>query len=129
MFKIDTKKWTYWITTGLVSGVMLYTAVSYFTAERMKDSFKHLGFPDFFRIELGIAKALGALALLLPFLPSRLKEATYAGFAITFVSAMVAHLSQDDPIIHSLQALILLVLLGVSYFYLAKLKNRNINKI
>lgn len=122
MFKTDAKKWTYWITTGLVSGVMLYTAITYFTAEKMKDSFKHLGFPDFFRIELGIAKALGALALLLPFLPSRLKEAAYAGFAITFVSAIVAHLSQHDPIMHSLQAVILLMLLGVSYFYFAKLK-------
>jgi hypothetical protein len=129
MFKIDTKKWTYWITTGLVSGVMLYTAVSYFTAEKMKDSFKHLGFPDFFRIELGVAKTLGALALLLPFLPSRLKEAAYAGFAITFVSAIVAHMSQGDPITHSLQAVILLVLLGISYFYFAKLKNRSANKV
>ena len=122
MFKTDAKKWTYWITTGLVSGVMLYTAVTYFAAEKMKDSFTHLGFPDFFRIELGIAKALGALALLLPFLPSRLKEAAYAGFAITFVSAIVAHLSQHDPIIHSLQAVILLILLGVSYFYFPKMK-------
>jgi hypothetical protein len=122
MSKINMKKWMYRITTGLVSGVMLYTAASYFTAEEMKDSFKHLGFPDFFRVELGIAKALGALALLLPFLPSRLKEAAYAGFAITFVSAIVAHVSQNDPIIHSLQAAILLVLLGVSYFYFCENK-------
>lgn len=101
---------------------MMYTAVTYFTAESMKASFEHLGFPDFFRIELGIAKAFGALALLLPFLPSRLKEAAYAGFAITFISAVVAHLSQHDPIMHSLQAMILLLLLAVSYFYFRKIK-------
>lgn len=123
---METKKWKYWITTGLVSGAMLYTAVSYFTTEKMKDSFDHLGFPDFFRIELGVAKALGALALLLPFLPSRLKEAAYAGFAFTFVSAIVAHLSQHDPIRHSLQAALLLILLGISYFYFAKIKRTDI---
>lgn len=112
----------YWISTGLVSGLMLYTAVSYFTNEEMKNSFVHLGFPDFFRIELGIAKGLGALVLLLPFLSTRLKEAAYAGFAITFISAFTAHLSQGDPLQVVLQAVVMLGILSASYFYFNKIR-------
>jgi VIT1/CCC1 family predicted Fe2+/Mn2+ transporter len=112
----------YWVTTGLVATTMLYTAFSYFIKIEMKDSFERLGFPDFFRVELGIAKGLGALVLLLPFLPTRLKEAAYVGFAITFVSATVAHLSNGDPLNVTLQAVTLLGILTASYFYFRKVR-------
>lgn len=112
----------YWVTTGLVAAVMLYTAFSYFTKAEMKESFERLGFPDFFRIELGIAKGLGALVLLLPFVSNRLKEAAYLGFAITFVSATVAHLSAGDPLNVALQAVILLGILAASYFCFVKVR-------
>jgi hypothetical protein len=118
----------YWVTTGLVATTMLYTAVSYFTKAEMKDSFDRLGFPDFFRIELGIAKGLGALVLLLPFLPNRLKETAYVGFAITFVSAIVAHLSNGDPLNIILQAVILLGILMTSYVYFIKVRKLESNK-
>jgi hypothetical protein len=110
----------YWVTTALISATMLYTAVSYFTDAKMKASFLHLGFPDFFRIELGIAKGIGAIVLLLPIATNRLKEAAYVGFGITFVSAIVAHLSHGDPIALSLQALVLLWILATSYYYFKK---------
>jgi len=34
----------------------------------------HLGFPDYFRIELAFAKTIGALVLIIPKIPIRIKE-------------------------------------------------------
>lgn len=59
----------YWIATGLVVGVMAYSAVNFNLKNPlgpMKGAFAHLLLPDYFRIELTVAKALGVLALLLP---------------------------------------------------------------
>ena len=51
-----------------------------------------LGFTDYFRAELAWATLLGAVLLLAP-VPARLKAWAYAAFAITFGSALIAHLS------------------------------------
>ena len=56
----------------------------------MAEAFTHLGFPDYFRVELAWAKLLGVVLLLAP-VPARLKEWAYAGFAITLGSALIAH--------------------------------------
>jgi hypothetical protein len=107
-------KITYWISTGIVSLMMLFSAYSYLTQETMQQAFVHLGYPDHFRVELAIAKLLGALVLLAPLSP-RIKEWAYVGFAITFVSAFVAHMSAGDPLSYSLPPLVFLAILGVSY--------------
>lgn len=86
----------YWTTTTIISVMMLFSAYMYFTSVEVKQGFVHLGFPDYFRIELAIAKTLGALALILPFIPARVKEWAYAGFFINFVSAIIAHLASGD---------------------------------
>jgi hypothetical protein len=59
------------------------------------EAYTHLGFPDYFRIELALAKLLGAVLLLAP-APARLKEWAYAGFAITLGSALIAHFAVGD---------------------------------
>jgi hypothetical protein len=51
------------------------------------EAYTHLGFPDYFRIELVLAKLLGIVLLLAP-APARLKEWAYAGSAITLGSAL-----------------------------------------
>jgi len=63
-----------------------------------KSGFIHSGFPDYFRLELGIAKFLGAIALILPWTPDEIKEVAYAGFTITFVSKFIDHLSRGDQL-------------------------------
>ncbi len=111
----------YWITTGLFSAMMLFSAYMYFTAPEAKVSFDHLGFPDYFRIELGIAKLLGAFALLLPFTPKGLKQFSYAGFTINLISASVAHASSGDNATAVITPLLFLIVLVVSYLYWGKL--------
>jgi len=110
----------FWTTTGIVFVMMLFAAFNYLTNEEIKVSFVRLGFPSYFRIELALAKAMGAIALLLPAIPFRLKEFAYFGFAITFISAFIAHLSSGDPIQVAFAPLVFLVILVVSYIYLQK---------
>jgi uncharacterized membrane protein len=56
-----------------------------------------VGYPQQLRIILGIAKLLGAIALVVPGL-GKLKEWAYAGFHIRVISAFIAHdLAKDGP--------------------------------
>lgn len=117
---MNKMKITYWITTGIFSAMMLFSATMYFTNPEMAQTFEHLGFPDYFRIELGIAKIVGVLLLLAPF-TGRLKEWVYAGFTINMISGSIAHAALGDPISAVLTPLVLLGVLAVSYVTLQKL--------
>jgi len=115
------KKVIFWVSTGLFSVMMLFAAYSYFTDEMVKGAFVHLGFPDYFRIELAVAKFLGAAALLIPFVPRALKHFAYAGFTINLVSAAIAHLSLGDPASAWMPPLVFLVVLAGSFISYQKL--------
>jgi DoxX-like family len=88
--------YVYWATTGLIAALMLWSAYNFAFSEQQRDAFRHLGLPGWFRWELTVAKALGALALLIPAVPARVKEFAYFGFGLTIVSADIAHLSSGD---------------------------------
>ena len=85
----------FWIVTGLFCLQIAFTAYAQLTLPQVAAAFAHLGFPDYFRVELSWAKLLGVVLLLAP-VPARLKEWAYAGFAITLASALIAHLSVGD---------------------------------
>ena len=108
-------KITYWISTGLVVLMMLLSVYSYFFNPALKTAYAHIGFPDWFRVELGIAKLLGLLALGIPFVPARVKEWAYFGFFINFSSAFVAHYMVGDPVFNLAAPLVVLLVLVVSY--------------
>lgn len=112
----------FWITTGIVSAMMLFSAFNYLTNEVMKAGFVHLGFPSYFRIELAVAKVLGAIVLLLPIIPTRLKDFAYSGFAITFISAFIGHLSSGDPVSVASAPLVFIGILIVSYIFSYKMR-------
>jgi uncharacterized membrane protein len=108
------KKYVYWGTTALLALMMIGSGTMYFVAEGAAETFARLGFPDYFRVELGIAKILGAVALLAP-VPRAVKEWTYAGFTISFVSAVVAHAAVGDPASALVPPVVALALLIASY--------------
>jgi hypothetical protein len=112
----------YWTTTGIISAMMVFSAYGYFTNPDMKAAFVHLGFPDYFRIELGVLKVLGALALILPMVLDKIKSFAYFGFALTFVSAFTAHTASGDAISVAVAPIIFLVILSVSYTFYNKVK-------
>ena len=122
---MKTVKITYWELTGIVGLLMLLSAYMYFTNPMAKEGFAHLGFPDYLRVELGIAKLLGAIALLLP-VPRRVKEWTYAGFFINFVSALIAHIASGDAVSNYAMLPILLLILIGSYITYDKLQSTKI---
>ena len=109
----------YWTATGIVAAIMLWSAFNFSLNKEMRGAFAHFGLPDWFRIELTVAKILGALALVIPTIPNRIKEFAYSGFAITLISAVIAHSSSGDGI-SSLDPLLFLGILIVSYFYYYK---------
>ena len=110
----------YWTTTGLLGAGMLFNAFLYLTSNQMVEAFKHLGFPDFLRVELAIAKIIGAIVLLLPIFGSKMKEWAYAGFGIAFISASIAHYTVNDPTANILMPIFFLVLLIVSNIFYSK---------
>jgi uncharacterized membrane protein len=107
-------KYVYWGSTGFVALFVLFSGAMYFIADAPAESFERLGFPDYFRIQLGIAKLVGGVALLVP-LPRWLKEWTYAGFTIDFVSALIAHAAVGDPAVSMVMPVVALLLLMASY--------------
>ena len=85
----------YWIVSALFCLQIGFTAYAQLNLPQVAEAFAHLGFPDYFRVELAWAKLLGVALLVAP-APPRLKEWAYAGFAINLVSALIAHLSAGD---------------------------------
>lgn len=114
------EKTIYWITTSLVALNGVIAGIMYFASPMISAEFKHLGFPDYLRVELATAKLIGAFVLILPMISNRLKEWAYAGFAITFISATVAHV-MVEALSTAISPIISLILLIISYVYFTKL--------
>jgi hypothetical protein len=110
----------YWIATSLFALQMGFTAYAQLRLPQVAEMFTHLGFPDYFRVELSWIKFAGILVLLLP-APDRLKEWAYAGFAITLFSALLAHLAMGDGVATWSWAAGTTVLWSISYYFFRKL--------
>lgn len=118
-------KTIYWITTLLAMLTGASSAFMYFTSSKFIEGYRHLGFPDYFRIELGIFKIIGMMILVIPAIPSRVKEWAYVGFGITFISGIIAH-GTVDGIGLAIVPIIPLVFLVVSYTYFYKLQKASL---
>ena len=108
------RKITYWVSTGLLALMSLFAAFAYLSGSpQAVQGFAHVGYPQQLRIILGIAKPLGAIALVVPGMV-KLKEWAYAGFTFAWISAFVAHyLAKDGPM--AFTPLVLLLILAISY--------------
>ena len=109
----------FWGATSLFALQMGFTAYAQLSLPEVAKAFEHLGFPDYFRIELSWLKLAGIAVLLAP-APARLKEWAYAGFALTLGSALIAHLSVGDGASSWSWAFGTAVLWGISYFLFRK---------
>ena len=116
-----TTKIIFWVTTILVflmEGVM--PALTSQT-ELAKEGVRHLGYPEYFGNALVVFKVLGALALIVPQVPKRIKDAAYAGFVFDFLFASISHFAVDGMGFQSFFPLIFLAILLISYFSYHKL--------
>ena len=111
----------FWAITALFCLQIAFTAYAQLRLPQVAEAFTDLGFPGYFRVELSWAKFLGVALLLAP-VPARLKEWAYAGFAITLVSALIAHFAVGDGPEAWGFAAGTVVLWGLSYFFWRRLE-------
>jgi hypothetical protein len=109
----------YWGLTYAISFFMLFSA--YYSGTHATE-FARMGFPNYFRIELTTAKVIGAVVLLFPQVPVRIKEWIYVAFSINLFSAFLAKLNTGYPVIGVIEPLTVLGLLIYFAWRLHKLE-------
>lgn len=85
----------YWIFTGIFGAFMLFSAIPDILVMPDAVAFiAHLGYPKYFIPFIGVAKALGVIAILVPVFP-RIKEWAYAGLFFDLIGATYSNIATD----------------------------------
>lgn len=92
---MKTTKIIYWVVTALFAVFMAMTGVQNAISDAASIDLisTQLGFPDYFVPFLGVAKILGAIAILVPGFP-RVKEWAYAGLFFDLSGAFYASVAK-----------------------------------
>lgn len=116
---MNRDKIIYWVSTGLMCALFLFSAGMYFTKYSMVVGFfEQLGFPTWIIYPLAVAKVLGVIAILSK-QSKLLKEWAYAGFFFDALLAAGAHHYAGDG--QTGMALIGILFIVVSRIYDGKL--------
>jgi len=116
-----TVKIIFWIVTGLMSAMLLMGVSMYILkTDEMKLQFLGLGFPPFLIYILMVAKPLGLIAIWTNKVKT-LTEWAYAGLTFNLLLAVTAHVNVGDG--EQFGALMVLILLAISYFLYKKKEN------
>jgi hypothetical protein len=117
----------YWTATMLI--VLFEGLVPALTSqtELAKEGIKHLQYPEYFGNALVVFKVMGAIILVIPQIPKRIKEWAYAGFTFDFIFAAISHGAVDGVNGQTFFPLIVLAILAVSYHYYHKLNDTRTN--
>ncbi|REC45288.1 DoxX family protein [Chryseobacterium pennipullorum] len=107
----------YWVFTLWMALGMISTAI----VQLMKNkdelaNFTHLGYPAYLMTIIGIWKILGVIVILIP-KRLLLKEWAYAGFFFVMSGAVISHLIVGDPAARTFPAVLLLVLVIISWYF------------
>ena len=117
---IQNTKRLYWTSIILFSLMMLMDGIGGVTQQEAgQEVMRHLGYPLYFLIISGVAKLLGALALLQNRFHA-LKEWAFAGFAFNFIGAFASRAFLQDSIF---ELTLPLIMLGVLLLVYASWKN------
>ena len=92
---MKTTKIVFWATTVLLFITQGLMPILTTNANDTKEAMSHLGYPDYFPLILAVFKLLGGLTLIIPQIPSRIKEWAYAGFALDFMIACISMAAVD----------------------------------
>lgn len=105
----------YYIATGLLTSLMLFSVSMYFFKhEDIVLAFTSFGYPTYLIYPYAVLKLIGLVVLWLPGLKN-LKEWAYSAFFFAFILAFFAHYMISDG--EQMGALIALILLLTSYFF------------
>ncbi|WP_075591036.1 DoxX family protein [Labilibacter marinus] len=114
-----TNRIVYYVSTGLLSLMMLMSAGMYFfNHEMVAATFTNLGYPTYIIYPLAVAKILGVIAIWTK-KSKALKEWAYAGFFFDLILAAGAHIAIKDG--EFIPAVVVIILLAISYKYDRKL--------
>lgn len=118
---MKTTKIIYYISTGLLTLLMLFSAGMYlFNNAEVATMFTSFGYPTYIIYPYAIAKLLGLVAIW--FLGNKvIKEWAYAGFFFAFILAFFAHVMIGDG--EQMGAVVAMVLLVTSYITNKKITN------
>ncbi|KQM75936.1 hypothetical protein ASE74_20280 [Pedobacter sp. Leaf216] len=119
MKKLNT--W-YWIATIIFALMMIMDGVGGITQQEAgKEVLKHLGYPMYLLIIVGMAKLLGAASILQNKFVA-IKEWAYAGFAINFIGAFASRAFVGDEISLLIPPIVALVIMFIPYVLWKKLE-------
>jgi hypothetical protein len=118
----------YWVVTLLFVLPQSWSAFQYLTdAPRMASTIAALGYPEYFQDILGVAKLLGAAAIVSSVSPT-LKEWAYAGFTFDVCGALASHVSVGDPAWVTAVPLVFLVVQLGSYTLWKRLEGQQVGR-
>lgn len=126
---MKNKRIFFWIATGIIfllEGLMPLSTLL-FAHEYFNAGTKPLGYPDYFAYALIICKVLGATAIMLPKLPSKLREWAYAGLTFNLLFATYSHIVVDKNISYIVMPIVVGVVLATSYVYNQKIHSLTSN--
>jgi hypothetical protein len=105
---------THWISTLLVSALILWSGYSYLFNKTMIEAGKQLGFPNYLLTQFAVLNIIAAIVLLIPSIPMRYKEWAHVWIGIFLITSIVAHIAHKDPISIALINVVFIVLLVVA---------------
>lgn len=111
----------YWIFTGLFATFMLFSAIPNIISNQQSIDLisKTLGYPLYFIPFIGVAKALGSVALVVPGFP-RIKEWAYSGLMFDLIAATYSTIAIGTPFSDWVFMFLPLAVGALSYYFYHK---------
>ena len=108
---------TYWIITALFSAFMIFSSIGGLMKDEQALAWlhEHLGYPVYFIQWISVFKIVGAIAILLPMVPARVKEWAYFGFFVDLVTGMYSFITVGDPVSQWAPMLLFIAILIFAY--------------
>ena len=108
----------YWIITTLFSAFMIFSSIGGITLNEQAVAYlhDHMGYPLYFIQFISLAKIIGAIAILVPMVPARVKEWAYFGFFIDLVAAVYSFIALGDPVAQWAPMFLFIAVLLVAYW-------------
>jgi hypothetical protein len=110
-------KITYWVLTVLFALAMLGDAYGGITKQQAgQDVLRHLGYPIYMMVIMGVFKFFGAIAILQNTFKT-VKEWAFAGFAINFVGAFASRAFVSDGAGLLVPPVVMLLIMFTLYYF------------
>ncbi len=129
VYFMKKNKILFWIPTVIIFLFESVMTAFTFQTDLAREGIGHLGYPAYFGPMLMVFKVLGGLALIIPQVPARVKEWSYAGFAIDFLSAFISIVVVDGFGVSAILPLVFVALLLMSYIYYHKINGGIFSRI